>query len=102
MAADGAVLSTVSCRTADVAVRFAPSFTVTATVWLPSESLLVSHWKVTGVPPAGRPTAAPSTISCAVSGAVPPVTVAVTGTIRVANDQSAGDVAVTRGGAIPI
>ncbi len=33
---------------------------------------------------------------------MPPVTVAVTGTIRVANDQSAGEVAVTRGGAIPI
>jgi hypothetical protein len=47
------------------------------------------------------PTAAPSTKSLAENGPAPPVTVAATGTVVRAKDQSRGNVTVTPGGVPP-
>ena len=70
----------------------------------PSASLVVSHPNVYVVPATVGTTAVatPSTSNVATSGAVPPVTVAVTGTILLAKVQSGGTVTTTLAGPEPI
>src|SRR5215467_5662314 len=97
----GSEFSTVTWIAGDVAVRLSASETVAASVCVPSPSVVVFHWNVYGAAVSAVPTALPSTTSFTASGSVPPVTVAVTGIVPCANDQSGGTVSVTVGGASP-
>src|SRR4051794_5546732 len=104
MTAVGARLSTVWWSTGDDAVRLPASLIETWIVCEPSISFVVSQGNVNVLPTTVGTTvvANPSTISLPASGAAPPVTVAVTGTVLLANVQSRGTVTTTVGGPLPI